>query len=241
MDAFVFFVALVVLVVGGGYLAARLRAGRRSQDLARWVEDNGWEYTAQDPELGGRWTGDPFARGIAGEATDVVRGTVDGYAVVAFTYSWRPVSRSGEARRLGRPAHVHVVALDALPGQPVLELSPEGFRDKISKIFGGQDVQIDNPAFDGQWRVRSSDEAFARRALDARLTSLVMLPDFHGARLRVEGPSVLLWKFGRVDPTALSERTQRVADVARIVLPLEKGAPRYESGGHVPGYGIPTI
>ncbi|WP_125772845.1 hypothetical protein [Antribacter gilvus] len=241
MEPFVFFVLVLLLVAGGWYLAGRLRGNRRGQDIERWAEDNGWAHSATDPALMGRWTGDPFARGTGGAVSDVLRGGVDGYPMVSFTYSWRPASRSGEARRVGRIGQVHVVAIDALPGQPVLELSPEGFRDKVSKLFGGQDVQIDNPAFDGQWRVRASDEVFARRALDARLTSLVMLPDFHGARLRVEGPSVLLWKYGRTDPTSLAERTQRVADVARIVLPLEKGAPRFESGGSIPGFGIPTI
>lgn len=242
MEPLVFFVMLGLAAVLGVLLLGPTRRRRRANGLRELAEREGWAYEPEDPELAERWKGEPFERGLTRGATEVLRGMIDGYSVVSFTFTWRVASRRGSAEepRSGRLAQAHVVALDAVPGLPVLELTPEGFRDRIAKIFGGQDVQIGNPAFDGQWRVRSSDEAFARRALDARLANLVMLPDFNGARVRVEGPSVLLWTPGPSDATLLVERARRVVDVAKIVLPLERGA-RYEQGGSVPGFGIPTI
>ncbi|MCP2263406.1 hypothetical protein ACFQHV_22550 [Promicromonospora thailandica] len=238
------FVALVLLVAGVVTFtvsAARIMRRGRSQDVAQWAEANGWEYVGTDPVLAQRWTGRPFGIGIDRVARDVVRGNVDGFDMVSFTYTWRSGAPEGDSRRLGLRRTAHVVALDALPGEPVVDLSPEGLREKWQKLFGAQDVQIDNPAFDGQWLVRTSDEFFARRALDARLANIVMLPDFHGSRLRIEGPSVLLWRPGRTDVTTLHERAKRVADVARIVLPMEKGGPRFESGGTIDGFGIPGL
>ncbi|GGM09894.1 hypothetical protein GCM10010102_02210 [Promicromonospora citrea] len=238
------FVALVVLVAGVvtfTVTAARLMRRGRSQDVERWAEANGWEYVGTDPVLAQRWSGRPFGIGIDRQARDVVRGTVDGFEIVSFTYTWRSGTPDADTRRAGMRRTAHVVALDALPGEPVIDLSPEGIREKVQKLFGAQDVQIDNPAFDGQWLVRTSDEFFARRALDARLANIVMLPDFHGSRLRIEGPSVLLWRPGRTDVTTLNERAKRVADVARIVLPLERGGPRFESGGTIDGFGIPGL
>lgn len=238
------FVALVVLVAGVvtfTVTAARLMGRGRSQDVQRWAEANGWEYVGTDPVLAQRWNGKPFGIGIDRQARDVVRGTVDGFEIVSFTYTWRSGTPDADTRRTGMRRTAHVVALDALPGEPVIDLSPEGIREKVQKLFGAQDVQIDNPAFDGQWLVRTSDEYFARRALDARLANIVMLPDFHGSRLRIEGPSVLLWRPGRTDVTTLNERAKRVADVARIVLPLERGGPRFESGGTIDGFGIPGL
>lgn len=237
------FVALVLLVIGlvvFTVVAVRVMKRGRSQDVSQWAEANGWEYVGKDPVLAQRWSGRPFGIGIDREARDVLRGNVDGYDVLSFTYTWRTGS-DGDTRRFGMRRTAHVVALDALPGEPVVDLSPEGIREKMQKLFGAQDVQIDNPAFDGQWLVRTSDEFFARRALDARLANIVMLPDFHGSRLRIEGPSVLLWRPGRTDVTHLTERAKRVADVARIVLPLEKGGPRFESGGAIDGFGIPGL
>jgi hypothetical protein len=237
------FVALVLLIIGlvvFTVVAVRVMKRGRSQDVSQWAEANGWEYVGKDPVLAQRWSGRPFGIGIDREARDVLRGNVDGYDVLSFTYTWRTGS-DGDTRRFGMRRTAHVVALDALPGEPVVDLSPEGIREKMQKLFGAQDVQIDNPAFDGQWLVRTSDEFFARRALDARLANIVMLPDFHGSRLRIEGPSVLLWRPGRTDVTHLTERAKRVADVARIVLPLEKGGPRFESGGAIDGFGIPGL
>lgn len=238
------FVALVLLVVGLvvlAVMAVRVMRRGRSQDLTQWAEANDWEYVGKDPVLAQRWGGQPFGIGLDRGAHDVMRGNVDGYDVVSFTYTWRSGSPDAGARRAGLRRSVHVVALDALPGEPVVDLSPEGIREKWQKLFGAQDVQIDNPAFDGQWLVRTSDEYFARRALDARLANIVMLPDFHGSRLRIEGPSVLLWRPGRTDVTTLTERAKRVADVARIVLPMERGGPRFESGGAIDGFGIPGL
>ena len=238
------FVALVLLVIGlvvFTVAAVRVMKRGRSQDVSQWAEANGWEYVGTDPTLAQRWSGKPFGVGVDHVARDVLRGTVDGYEIVSFTYTWRPGSPSGDTRRFGLRRHAHVVALDALPGEPVVDLSPEGIREKWQKLFGAQDVQIDNPAFDGQWLVRASDEVFARRALDARLANIVMLPDFHGSRLRIEGPSILLWRAGRTDVTGLTERSKRVADVARTVLPLEKGGPQFETGGKIDGFGIPGM
>lgn len=241
MGTFVALVALVIGVVVFTIAAARVMGRGRSQDVVQWAEANGWEYVGVDPVLAQRWSGRPFGIGLEREARDVLRGNVDGYDMVSFTYVWRSGTPDAGARRIGLRHTAHVVALDALPGEPVVDLSPEGIREKVQKLFGAQDVQIDNPAFDGQWLVRASDEVFARRALDARLANIVMLPDFHGSRLRIEGPSVLLWRPGRTDVTSLTERSQRVADVARIVLPLEKDSPRFETGGTIDGFGIPGL
>ena len=184
------FVALVLLVVGVVVFtvaAVRVMKRGRSQDVAQWAEANGWEYIGQDPALAQRWSGRPFGIGLDREARDVLRGSVDGYEVISFTSRGARVARR-HTRRPGLRRTAHVVALDALPGEPVVDLSPEGIREKWQKLFGAQDVQINNPAFDGQWLVRTSDEVFARRAFDARLANIVMLPDFHGSRLRIEGP-----------------------------------------------------
>ena len=237
------FVALVLLVVGlvvFTIAAVRVMKRGRAQDAAQWAEANGWEYVGTDPMLAQRWSGRPFGVGLDRVARDVLRGNVDGHDIVSFTYTWRAGSGT-DTRRLSLRRSAHVVALDALPGEPVVDLSPEGIREKVQKLFGAQDVQIDNPAFDGQWLVRTSDEVFARRAFDARLANIVMLPDFHGSRLRIEGPSIMLWRPGRTDVTTLTERAKRVADVARIVLPMEKGGPHFETGGKIEGFGIPGL
>ncbi|WP_454850741.1 hypothetical protein [Promicromonospora soli] len=130
MGTFVALVLLVIGVVAFTVAASWLMKRGRSQDYAQWAEANGWQYVGKDPVLAQRWSGRPFGLGLDREARDVMRGNVDGYDIVSFTYTWRSGSPDADARRAGLRHTAHVVALDAVPGEPVVDLSPEGLREK---------------------------------------------------------------------------------------------------------------
>lgn len=242
MEVFALFVAVAVVLVGGVLISRPLRERRRVKDIAEWADMNGWERAeaASDPELPGRWQGGPFLQGLPQPATDVLYGEVSGQRMISFTHTWR----TGTAEsRFSRKRYAHVVALDEAPSEPRLELTPEGWKDKLQKLFGGQDVQVGNPAFDDAWRVRASDDGFARRVLDPRFMSMLMLPDYQTTRIRVDGPSVMLWTSGRASAENLAQLSTRLVEVARLTVPLEKGQPVFEQGGDIalPGMGFEKI
>ena len=99
MGPFVALVLLVAGVVAFTVAAARIMKRGRSQDVAQWAEANGWEYVGKDPVLAQRWTGRPFGIGVDRVARDVVRGNVDGFDMVSFTYTWRSGAPEGDSRR----------------------------------------------------------------------------------------------------------------------------------------------
>lgn len=242
MEPFVLFLAVAVVLIAGFLISLPLRERRRAREIAEWADMNEWERPepGSDPQLHGRWKGGPFLQGVPLPATDVLRGEVSGMRVISFTHTWR----TGTAEsKVSRKRYAHVVALDEDPGEPRLELTPEGWRDKLQKAFGGQDVQLGNPAFDDAWRVRASDDGFARRVLDPRFMSMLMLPDYQRTRIRVDGPSVLLWTSGRTSPENLDQLSTRLVEVARLTTPLEKDQPVFEQGGDIdlPGMGFEKI
>lgn len=242
MEPLVLFVAVAV-ALGLVYAVARpIRERRRVKALAEWADMNGWEpgETETDAALPNRWPGGPFLQGRPQPATDVLYGTVSGYRIISFTHTYRTGKQDARVSRLKR---AHVVILDEEPAEPRLELTPELFKDKVQKLFGGQDVQLGNPAFDDAWRVRASDDVFARRVLDPRFMSILMLPDYQGTNIRVDGPAVMLWSNGPSRADNLAHKSNKLVEVARLTVPLEKGQPVFEQGGDIdlPGMGFERI
>ncbi|GAA1865291.1 DUF3137 domain-containing protein [Myceligenerans crystallogenes] len=242
MEPLVLFLG-VAAALGLAYLVTRpLRERRRVKDITEWADMNGWERAeaATDAQLPYRWPGGPFLEQRKEPATDVMYGNVSGHRMISFTHTWRT---GKEGSRFSRKRYAHVIALDEDAAEPRLELTPEGWRDKIQKVFGGQDVQLGNPAFDDAWRVRASDDVFARRVLDPRFMSMLMLPDYQKTNIRVDGPAVMLWTDGKTNVENLSKKSGKLVEVARLTVPLEKGQPVFESGGdlNLPGMGFEKI
>lgn len=242
MEPFVLFLGVAV-VFGLAFLVRRpIRERRRVKDIAEWADLNGWERaeTESDATLPFRWPGGPFVEGRPEPATDVLYGSVAGYPMISFTHTWRT---GKEGSRFSRKRYAHVIALDEEASEPRLQLSPEDWRDRVQKLFGGQDVQLGNPAFDEAWRVRASDDVFARRVLDPRFMSMLMLPDYQKTNIRVDGPAVMLWTDGKTTVDNLSKKPGKLVEVRRYTVPLEKGQPVFESGGDLklPGMGFEKI
>lgn len=242
MEPFVLFLAVAVLLGLAVLITRPMRDRRRAKDVVEWADMNGWEIPeeATNSELPRRWPGGPFLQGRPEPATDVMYGEVSGYRMISFTHTWRT---GKEDARFSRKKYAHVIALDEDAAEPRLELTPELFKDKIQKLFGGQDVQLGNPAFDDAWRVRASDDVFARRVLDPRFMSMLMLPDYQRTNIRVDGPAVMLWLPGKASAENLSTMTGKLVEVSRLTVPLEKGQPVFETGGDIdlPGMGFEKI
>ena len=242
MEPAVLFLAAAVALGLMYLIATPIRERRRIKDIAEWADMNGWELaeSPSDAALPHRWPGGPFLQGRPEPATDVLYGEVSGYRVISFTHTYRT---GKDDSKFSRKKYAHVVALDEDPSEPRLELTPELLKDKLQKLFGGQDVQLGNPAFDDAWRVRASDDVFARRVLDPRFMSILMLPDYQGTNIRVDGPSVMLWTGGKTHADGLVHKSNKLVEVARLTIPLEQGQPIFEQGGDIdlPGMGFEKI
>ncbi len=111
------------------------------------------------------------------------------------------------------PAYTQIEFHHRAPG--LLRLRHEGFMGSVRKLFGGQDIQVGDAAFDGVFQVEATPESFARQALtrEARTALLGWSPQvvFDVQRERI------LLRVGRYLPRDESFLGQFVAD-ARTLL-----------------------
>lgn len=219
-------VALVCAAAGVLLVMGRRAAERRHREHAAWAEPRGWVHTREDAGLVDRWRGQPFGEGSARRATEVLRGTLDGFGATSFTYCW--TTGTGESAQVHRR---HVVAIDLPAALPLLELTPEGVSSRIARAFGGQDITFESDAFNRAWRVQAADLRFAHDVLHPRVMERLLLPDVSCTSLRIDGSSLLCWDEGTTDLVRLERRLV-------LLVALVRAVPRHvwqDRGCAVPG------
>jgi hypothetical protein len=166
---------LVPLLLIGGLVAETYATRRRHERNRAWAVAQGWSYQGADATLVHRWSGEPFGEGRSRTATEVLRGVFRGHPVTSFTYRW--TTGSGK----NRTTHTrHVVAA-------------------IARVLGGQDIRFEHEEFNAEWRVQAADLRFAHGVVHPRLMEALMRRPARGTSLRVGGPSILCWAYGRTD------------------------------------------
>lgn len=185
---------VVLWLVLGGFLLAFWVGEKRHERLQAWGAARGWAYRRQDQSLRSRWTGPPFGEGSNRQATEVLRGVVDGRAAVSFTYRWTV----GTGKQ--KTTHTRqVVALDLPTALPGLQLTPEWLGSRMARALGAQDIQFESEEFNRAWRVQARNLKFAHDVVHPRLMARLLQDDARRANLRIEGPTVLTWLPNRTD------------------------------------------
>ncbi len=203
---------LVPTVVVAAFVADLWATRRRHERNRAFAASIGWAYQESDPDLIGRWQGEPFGQGSARRATEVLRGRFRGRPVTSFTYRW--TTGSGK----NRTTHTrHVVALDLPAFLPTLQLTPEGFVTAVARALGGQDIRFESEEFNRAWRVQGGDLRFAHGVVHPQMIDRLMRFPLVGSSLRVEGPSVLSWEPGSTDLQRIAERVGALCDLADAV------------------------
>jgi hypothetical protein len=74
------------------------------------------------------------------------------------------------------------------PRGKTLQVYKEGFFSKVGKAFGGQDIEMGHDDFDNNYIIKSNDELFAKRVLNARIRQLFLrnLPKMRGTFSLIE-------------------------------------------------------
>ena len=219
MTGLPWFLALAV-VVGGVWFQAR-----RNKRIKAWATASGWTYVGRDRSLVDRWQGEPFGKGDARAASDVLVGRWAGRPAVSFTYSYRTGSGEDETT-----STYHVIALPLPAYLPTLELTPEGFGTRLAAAFGRRDIQFESEEFNRAWRVESRDLKFAHDVVHPRLMERLMRGDARGISLRIGGTDILTWTEGGTD-------LERIAGRLGLMTTVIESVPRYvwQDHGYDPG------
>lgn len=159
---------------------------RRRRALRRLARERGWQYT----ELSRTTPAPDYVPAHTSYATDLVEGSLSGFRVRLFEYTW--ITGYGRSRR-HRETGAGVVLLPV--PLPRLEVTPQGSVDTVAERPTGLDVDIDNAEFNRRYRVRlqpGKDEAAARkyavgvlnpRAVEALLMTSAFAWSIDGRRL----------------------------------------------------------
>lgn len=193
-------VALAGLVV---LIAVKVRAAQQNKaraiELQHWVKEQGYSFSADEPDLAQSYPALPFAADHRRRPRfrNVVRGRLAGLPLTAFDYSYKELpGRDSDNATI----YLQVLAVEVAPGWPAVRVSVRDFGTKLALAFGGQDLKIGDDAFDRAFRVRAADEAGARKLLAPMAPALLARTD---QEFWVEGTTVLALRPGTLDPTNL--------------------------------------
>ena len=174
MDASVLVVAvwLVVLAIGG--IAAARRAQRR-QDAAAIAAKVGWQFDAIDPFDCTRIAFQLFRKGDVREATNVMwRDSDDGHTYRVFDFAYWEEHRD-EYGRVSKTYHRSSCAL-ALVGSawPDITIWREGMLDKVFSAISGGDIDFESEEFNRLFAVHCEDRKFASALIDPQMLEFVL-------------------------------------------------------------------
>lgn len=188
----VFGSAIVRLVRGA---TGRGGGGTGSGSGVLRAPDPSWQRTARDDSLVDRYRGGPFAAdGFERGAVDVLRGTVQGHPVTAFTYEWHTheyessgIGTDSSRRRVVVRRAAPIVAVETGGVVPRLELKPEGVLGGLVNRVTGGEIEVGDPEVDKAWSIRGVDGERTRRFLGPDVRGLLMSSSLRGERIVLDG------------------------------------------------------
>lgn len=174
-------------------------SSKRHELLKTWATERGWSYAKSDSSLVHRWDTVPFrsGRGNGPKATNVMWGPTvlpngQSREVLTFTFTYTVTSGSGDNQTSTTYNH-HVLAIFLGVTTPDLTLTPETFSSKVSKFFGGQDIQFESESFNKAWRIESNNPRFAHDIVHPRMMEHLMQPQFKKLSVVFPGDCVLVF------------------------------------------------
>ena len=187
---FVIVFAVVGVLIAVAFVAASKARRRRMDTIAGYAAQREWRYSPTGPGLEQRFRGDPFGRGRQRTATNVVEGTYEGRAFLAFDYSYR--SGTGDDDSTYRCS---VLTMHLGCTAPMLQVAPQGSLGRFFTGLFGNDLAVGDPVFDQAFSVRTDSVEFARDVLHRDLTA--MLAAYQDRAWRIEGDSLLMFRTGQ--------------------------------------------
>jgi hypothetical protein len=226
-------IVVLVAAVGGIFWYFRWKASQeRMRAMQKLAADHGWTWYAEDSRFVRDDSGTPFGRGRSRRAENVLVGTYRGRRIVAYDYEFKTDSGSGENRNT--KTHRYAVWLVTLPHPlPTLEVRQEGiFGGRVASALGFGDLELESEAFNQAYRVECDDNRYGTAMLHPRMMELLLSAGpSGGVSWRIEGDILVCWENDRVDPAAIVERLDLLADIIALVPSFvwkDYGSP----GGH---------
>lgn len=227
-------VAVVAIVILNVQMTRALDAGVKA-----WAVSAGWERTegsfgplTHPPLFGGdhrRTIGDVYA-GTYGER--------DG---IAFDYVYetvRIVHTKNGPRRQTEYHPFHVMAISLPVRLPRVEVTSQGFSERVAKLVGEQDLEYESVDFNDRFRVVSNDPKTASDLLNPRALQCLLDFDMPEATVLYEDDWLVAFWSTSQDPSRLTPAFELLSELADLipgwlVAELQSGSGRNVQPPHI--------
>jgi hypothetical protein len=202
---------LAVALIGLGVVFfVKWRAKRRALLLRAFAERNGFHfvdsYTANLPDF------ELFERGRSREFNSVSSFTRDGFHVLIGDYQFveGPVNRPN--------FFVQTISLWSKTGaaKPHLVVRPKDIFDAVGKIFGGQDIRLEDAELTRAFVIQSrSDEGQVRGSLDTSVREALKTLRSNRASIEAYESALLVHPLKKMSPEEMDRHLADVLILAR--------------------------
>lgn len=223
---------LVVAAIGISVaIYSYLADQKRRQALQQFALSKQWRYEAEDPSLTVFAEGTPFGEGDHQRAQNVLHGSSSGFDMVAFDYSYQTHSTDAKGNRT-TTTHRYAVCGLRLPAYlPSVQVTGESVFHKAAQLLGFDDIELESDEFNRRFHVSARDRKFATDVLTPRtMQALLAAPT---TNWRIEGPLILAWQAGKLEPVGLLGRLSVLSTVVA-------GVPSFVWRDHGAADGDPT-
>lgn len=193
--------AIVAVVVFSWYSAKKRRDAMR-ESAARV----GFTRIGKDPDLLRRFgaLGDPFDRGFARRATNVLVGSWRTRPAIAWDYTYK--TRGRQKYAITTNHHLGIVSVQAGLLMPRLSVLPDGLVSTDIGALLGDDIQVDvsqvGDQFNRVFTVSSAQPGFARDLLDPAMTEFLLFHPHEG--FTIDGSQLVRISAGHLEPENLA-------------------------------------
>lgn len=181
------------------------------------ARERGWHYTERDRGLATRFVGTPFGEGHGRDARHALRGSHRGHEMLAFEYSYKETTGSGDDRKTETYRYT-VVSIGLPAPMPTLQVNREGLGRKLLGFVGVRDLQLESEEFNKAFHIRAENDKFAYDVLHPRMMEW-MLADERALStpFRFERGDLVTWQEGRIDVSDVDWMSNYVCDVVERV------------------------
>jgi len=176
------FVIIIAVIVIGAVIAymAWLQEKKRREALAALAAEFGWRFdpsrdSYHDEEYAHF---EMFRKGHGRRAFNTLTGTlkIDGepYHAKAGDFVYKVTSGSGKNRRTRTYKFSYLIVDMPWPHAPDLLIRPEGLFDKLTDMFGFDDIDFESAEFSKKYCVKSPDRKFAYAVIDPRMMEFLL-------------------------------------------------------------------
>lgn len=213
-------VAIVVAVMQSG------KEKKRSQLLRGWAQHRGYHFLPKsqgtDSTFDERFPAfDCMRKGDQRHAYNIAHGGMGDREVIAFDYHYRTRSTDSKGRTQYHHHNFSAVLLETRLALKPLFIRSEGFWDKLTSVFGFDDIDFESAEFSRSFYVKSPDRKWAYDVIHQEtMEFLLRAPRFS---IQLAGPHALIWRGRRFSPAEFEHAVGVITGVLdRIPKDIQK-------------------